>query len=111
MAELLADRGFVAQRPDPLERLGVALADPTRRMVLMILRDGPAYPSELSVRCGTSLSNLSNHLSCLRGCGLVVSRREGRRISYRLASVELGLLLSQLEALMADPSECEERLA
>lgn len=79
-----------------LERFGTALADPTRRQVLLLLLDGPSYPGELLDQIETSQPNLSNHLACLRGCGLVRSEREGRRVRYELASEALAHALSDL---------------
>lgn len=79
-----------------LERLGTALADPIRRQVLLLLLDGPSYPNDLLVQIDTSQPNLSNHLACLRGCGLVLSERQGRRVRYELASEALGHALSDL---------------
>jgi DNA-binding transcriptional ArsR family regulator len=46
-----------------LGRVGTALADPTRRRVLVELIDGPGYPAELAARFGVTRANLSNHLS------------------------------------------------
>ena len=42
-----------------------------------MLRDAPDYPSELADKIGVSRQILSNHLACLRGCGLVVAEPEG----------------------------------
>ena len=72
-----------------LERLGVALSDPIRQTILLRLSRGPAYPTELAELVNTSRSNLSNHLSCLRGCGLVVAERQGRRMQYELVTSRL----------------------
>ena len=83
-----------------LGRVGTALADPTRRAVLVRLLDGPAYPAELADELGTTRANLSNHLACLRDCGLVTATAEGRRIRYDLAEPRLadGLrILASLE--------------
>ena len=63
-----------------LARLGVALADETRRRILVALIDGPAYPSELADDLRLTRANVSNHLACLRGCGLVIAQPEGRRV-------------------------------
>jgi DNA-binding transcriptional ArsR family regulator len=79
-----------------LERVGTALSDPTRVRVLVALRDAPAYPSELAEALGVSRQSLSNHLSCLRGCGLVVSVPEGRRSRYELVDPKLGHALTDL---------------
>ena len=70
---------------DALGRIGHALADDTRRRLLVELLAGPAYPSDLVATLGTTKANVSNHLTCLRGCGLVVGEPEGRRVRYELA--------------------------
>jgi DNA-binding transcriptional ArsR family regulator len=74
---------------DALERVGTALADATRRRILVRLVEGPAYPGELAELLGLGRANISNHLACLRGCGLVAARREGRFVRYSLTSAEL----------------------
>ena len=84
---------------DNLERFGTALADPIRRRVLLLLLDGPSYPSELLAELDTSQPNLSNHLACLRGCGLVRATREGRQVRYELASDRLAHALLDLVAV------------
>ena len=87
-----------------MARLGVALGDPIRQVILLRLSSGPAYPSELADLVETSRSNLSNHLACLRGCGLVVAEREGRNIRYELVSSHLGEALGTLaEAVRETP--------
>ena len=72
-----------------LSRIGLALADPTRRRVLVHLVDAPGYPAELAQQFGTTRANLSNHLACLRECGLVTATAEGRRVRYELADPRL----------------------
>ena len=56
---------------DALARFGYALSDATRTEILLMLRHGPGYPSDLAEKIGVSRQILSNHLACLRGCGLV----------------------------------------
>lgn len=82
-----------------LSRIGMALADPTRRRVLVQLIDGPAYPAEMAEEFGTTRANLSNHLTCLRECGLVTATAEGRRVRYDLAERRLADGLRILAAL------------
>jgi DNA-binding transcriptional ArsR family regulator len=83
-------------RDEALARLGRALADKTRRRLLLALLDGPGYPAALADGLGLSRSNVSNHLSCLRGCGLVVAHYEGRQVRYELADPHLGRALTEL---------------
>ena len=89
-----------------LGRVGVALADLTRRRILVHLTDGPGYPAEMADKFATTRANLSNHLSCLRDCGLVSATAEGRRIRYDLADQRLGDALRVLAALDL-PGTCE----
>lgn len=89
-----------------LGRVGTALADPTRRRVLVQLIDGPGYPAELAEAFGTSRANLSNHLTCLRECGLVTATAEGRRVRYELADPRLGEALAILTSLQL-PGSCD----
>jgi len=88
-------------------RLGRALADPTRSRILLALAESTRYPSDLAAELGSTRSNVSNHLACLRGCGLVVATYEGRQVRYELATSGVRDLLDQLFALdlVVDP-EC-----
>lgn len=81
---------------DALARVGRALADPHRQRILLALLDQPAYPSELARRLGASRSNISNHLACLRGCGLIVAEWQGRSVRYELADPHLARALREL---------------
>lgn len=91
-----------------LARFGHALSDPTRARLLLALRDGPGYPAELAQLLATTRQNLSNHLACLRGCGLVVAVPEGRRTRYELADARLGHAVGDLLelVLVTDPAAC-----
>lgn len=93
---------------DGLDRVGVALADPIRRRVLVHLLDGPQFPSDLARTIGTSRSNLSNHLSCLRGCGLIMAERAGRNLSYQLVSEEFTVALRSLLVVAATLPDCDD---
>jgi ArsR family transcriptional regulator, cadmium/lead-responsive transcriptional repressor len=93
-----------------LARFGHALSDPTRARLLLALRDGPGYPAELAGLLGVTRQNLSNHLACLRGCGLVVAVPEGRRTRYELADTRLRHALEDLLGLVlaVDPAHCPD---
>jgi DNA-binding transcriptional ArsR family regulator len=95
----------LASSAEVLARFGHALSDPTRARLLLVLRAGAAYPSELAEILGVGRTNLSNHLACLRGCGLVVATPEGRRQRYELADDKLRHALGDLlEVVLAvDP--------
>lgn len=101
----------ILSRTDVLARFGKALADPTRAAVLMELQVGPAFPSDLALRIGVSRQILSNHLACLRDCGLVVAEPDGRRVRYELSDARLAHALDDLlgTILTVDPiCSCSE---
>lgn len=90
----------VASDIEVLARFGRALADPTRCRVLLALRQAPAYPADLADALDVSRTRLSNHLACLRDCGLVVTVPDGRRTRYELADERLGHALDHLLAVV-----------
>ncbi|GAB2525092.1 MAG TPA: transcriptional regulator [Microbacterium sp.] len=79
----------IASRVDVMNRLGRAMADPTRSRILLELLSGPGYPARLSETLGLTRTNVSNHLACLRGCGIVVATPEGRQTRYEIADPHL----------------------
>lgn len=93
---------------EALVRFGQALSDPTRAGILMTLRRGAAYPSDLADALGVTRQSMSNHLACLRGCGLVVASPEGRRTRYELADERLRHALVDLAeaVIVTRPDVC-----
>lgn len=69
--------------------IGRALADPKRLCVLESLAKGELSVSDLSVRVGCQVPNMSQHLAVLRAAGLVTTRREGSTVYYRLADPQV----------------------
>ena len=53
-------------------------ADPSRLSIMETLRDGEMTVTEIVETTGLGQSNISNHLACLRDCGLVTAEQEGR---------------------------------
>lgn len=86
----------IASRLDVMNRLGRAMADPTRSRILMTLLGGPSYPAVLSRELELTRSNVSNHLTCLRDCGIVVAEPEGRQTRYEIADPHLAAALNSL---------------
>ncbi|MDP9386378.1 MAG: metalloregulator ArsR/SmtB family transcription factor [Actinomycetota bacterium] len=83
-------------------RLFHGFADSTRVAILLELLDGERRVGDLVERVGSSQSNVSGHLACLKGCGLVVDRPGPRRqVFYRLAGPEVANLLVAAERLLA----------
>lgn len=72
-----------------MHRIGRAMADPVRSRIVLRLLNGPGYPAELARELDLTRTNVSNHLACLRGCGIVVAEPEGRRTRYEFADPHL----------------------
>ncbi len=101
----------IANRLDVVNRLGRAMADPTRSRILLSLLDAPGYPAALARDLDLTRSNVSNHLACLRDCGIVVAEPEGRQTRYEIADPHLALALNALVAttLMVDEhADCQD---
>lgn len=81
------------------------LSDPTRLWILRTLRDGERTVSALVEATGLSQPNVSGHLACLRDCGLVVSRQEGRSVNYSLADERMEDILLAVEDILARVAE------
>jgi len=67
-----------------IDRVFQALADPSRRAILVSLTRGEAAVNDLTGRFDISQPAVSQHLATLKGAGLVTHRREGRRVYYRV---------------------------
>jgi len=79
--------------------------DPSRLSIIEALRDGPHTVGEIVTATGLSQSNVSNHLGCLRDCGLVVAERNGRYVSYHISDDRVGEILTLAESLLADVAQ------
>jgi len=67
-----------------MQKILIALSDPTRRAALAILRDGGEHcVCELMARLGASQSRMSRHMKVLREAGLVHDRRDAQWVRYR----------------------------
>ena len=82
------------------------LGDPTRLRILELLGEEEELTvSELVERLGQPQPKVSSHLACLRWCGFVDSRRDGRLVAYRIADQRVGELIELGQALLADNAE------
>ncbi|MFJ7288653.1 Cd(II)/Pb(II)-sensing metalloregulatory transcriptional regulator CmtR [Curtobacterium sp. SP.BCp] len=101
-----------ASRVDVMNRLGRALADPTRARILLRLLDEPGYPARLAEELQLTRTNVSNHLACLRGCGIVVAVPQGRSTRYEIADPHLSRALDALvDVVLAvdDGTDCTDK--
>ncbi len=77
-------------------------SDPSRLSIVEALRRGPLTVSEIVDATGLSQPNVSNHLGCLRDCGLVVCEQQGRHVRYELSDRRVASLLRLADELLAD---------
>ena len=88
----------VAAGVSPAVALFRSLGDETRLRIVARLAAGEARVVDLTGELGLAQSTVSKHLACLRGCGLVDYRAEGRQSFYALTRPELMDLLAAAEA-------------
>ena len=87
-------------------RLFSSLGEPTRLAILLSLRGGERRVADIVDIVGSTQSNVSNHLACLKGCGLVVDRPGARRqVFYAIAHPEVSGLLAAADRLLAATGE------
>ena len=77
-------------------------SDTSRLAILEALRAEPLTVTAIVEATGLSQSNVSNHLGCLRDCGLVVSVPQGRYTQYQLSDERVATLLGLAADLLAD---------
>jgi DNA-binding transcriptional ArsR family regulator len=77
------------------------LASPIRLGVMRLLLDGERSVGDLLSEMGIAQPRLSNHLACLRTCGLVRTRRQGNFVYYAIADPRVVEIVRMGEALAA----------
>lgn len=97
----MGDRELKSQLFDRLAQVGKALGNGKRLELLDLLAQGERSVEPLAAAAGLGLSTASAHLQLLRQAGLVTARRDGTRIHYALADLEVARLLSQLRTVAA----------
>jgi ArsR family transcriptional regulator, cadmium/lead-responsive transcriptional repressor len=81
------------------------LADPSRLSILEALCGGPRSVSELVEVTGLAQSNVSNHLGCLRDCGLVTSEQLGRYVYYQVSDTRVTDLVRLAGEVLSDVAQ------
>ena len=93
------DRAAKDELHEQFARIGRALANPHRVELLDLLAQGERSVEVLAGRAAISVGLASAHLQALRRAGLVVSRRDGTRIVYRLAGDDVYELLATVRTV------------
>ncbi len=82
-----------------------ALGDPTRLRILQLVLDEEKNVTELVRLTGAPQGRVSSHLACLRWCGYVTARREGRRVYYRVTDPRVRELLLLAVSLVREHTD------
>ena len=100
-----ARRADELDRPEVLATFFQGLSDPTRVRILELLAERPRTVTDLVEAIGLAQGRVSSHLSCLRWCGYVEARVEGRYNRYRLVDERVREILRLGEAIVRDNAD------
>jgi DNA-binding transcriptional ArsR family regulator len=103
VAAQVQESDLVEQRQEITAKFFHGLSDLTRlQIVELLLDEGEQNVSELVAALGQPQSRVSNHLACLRWCGYVDSRRDGKFVYYRVADPRVRQILALARGMIAD---------
>ncbi|HHL40980.1 MAG TPA: ArsR family transcriptional regulator [Deltaproteobacteria bacterium] len=86
------------------------LANPKRLEIIYALKDGEKSVGELVAELGLPKANVSQHLSVLRGCGVVKCRREGQSIFYTIANRKIIEACALMREVLIERLEEDSRI-
>ncbi len=89
----------------------MALGNPRRLQILNLLKQGEKPVSSMLETMGINKANMSQHLSVLKQKGLVLSRKEGTTVYYRLASSRISEACSIMRDVLRETLREKERIA
>ncbi|NUU75380.1 ArsR/SmtB family transcription factor [Paenibacillus xylanilyticus] len=76
-------------------------SDKTRLLILDSIHQKEKTVSQIVEELGGNQSNISQHLACLKGCGIIISRQEGKYIYYSLRNEQIRNLLQAMDDVYA----------
>lgn len=91
-----------AYADDVTARFFTGLADPTRLRIVTLVLERPHTVGEIVTRLGLRQARVSNALICLKWCGYLQARREGRHVWYAVTDPRIREVLRMARAIMAD---------
>ncbi|MGQ4667063.1 ArsR/SmtB family transcription factor [Metabacillus halosaccharovorans] len=74
----------------------------TRIQILECITEQEKTVSQIVEELKGNQSNISQHLACLKGCGIIVGRHEGKYIYYSLRNEKVRDLLTMFDVVLAD---------
>lgn len=80
-------------------------ADKTRLQILDCIQEKEKTVSEIVKEINGNQSNISQHLACLKGCGIITGRQEGKYVYYSLQSQKIKILLEMFDTVLAEVEE------
>ncbi|MGO0060728.1 autorepressor SdpR family transcription factor [Brevibacillus fluminis] len=86
-----------------------ALADPTRRQIIKLLRDQNLTAGEIAEHFQISKPSISHHLSLLKQAGLVSDERKGQNIVYSLHTTVMEDVLGWMFSILGKQDQEENR--
>lgn len=89
-------------RTELTSRFFQVLADATRVRIVELLLEGEKNVTELVATLGLQQGRVSSHLACLRWCGFIGTRREGKYIYYRVTDPRVRDIMRLAQQLLAD---------
>ncbi|MGQ0843462.1 MAG: ArsR/SmtB family transcription factor [Sporichthyaceae bacterium] len=95
----MADRAAKEALYGEFAAVGKALANAKRLELIDLLAQGPRSVEDLAAAAGLGLTTCSAHLQTLREAGLVRTRRDGKRVYYSLAGLDVAALWDGLRAV------------
>lgn len=85
-----------------------------RLQILESIMDGEKTVSQIVAELNGNQSNISQHLACLKGCGLIINRQEGKYVYYKLRNEKIKRLLKMFDDVLADVKDdrctCENHI-
>jgi DNA-binding transcriptional ArsR family regulator len=81
------------------------LSNPTRLRIVEILLQGERTVSQLVEETGASQSQVSNQLACLKWCGYVTARQEGKHVWYKVSDERVRMLIALAREIVADNAD------
>lgn len=90
---------------DVLARFFHGLSDPARVRILRFLLDGPKTAGEIVRHLGRHQPSVSSHLTCLRFCGYVEARRQGRNVLYEIIDPDVRRIIEKGERYLVRNEE------
>ena len=98
----------LSEQPQAQEMLAKyfrGFGDPTRLRILRLLLEGERSVGELVEALGGLQGRISSHLMCLRWCGYVTTRREGRRVYYSVTDPRVRDILHLAQSMRREHAE------